>query len=230
FQGLLSLQAYSYYENFPEDSWQLKTLVSLPWSRSKALVLCLDLTHLILICQSCYHYLVDNWGNEAALLESTIELDMHLLLVSAATIVCQAFFLRRVWNLSKKNWLLVGCLAAMCMTTLVLDVAMAIRTSLNRSVATFSDWGDEILALFAIGAAVDVIIAMLLCWYLPRGGRTSFSSTNFVVSRIIQYTVATGLATSLLAVGCFVAAMHFSLGRMYTNALLATLNSRRNLR
>ncbi|KAJ7448032.1 hypothetical protein FB451DRAFT_1411598 [Mycena latifolia] len=87
-----------------------------------------------------------------------------------------------------------------------------------------------------------------------------FGNGNDSIRPAIQYTVATGLATSALAVGCLIAylarppspsysscvpsldtehmrptdvsaqAMHFSLGRMYTNALLATLNSRRNLR
>ncbi|KAJ7483851.1 hypothetical protein B0H11DRAFT_2231996 [Mycena galericulata] len=83
---------------------------------------------------------------------------------------------------------------------------------------------------------VDMVIAMILVWYLIQG-RTTFEKTNFVLTRIIQYTVTTGLATSMLALGCVAApdgfvfiAMHFSLGRMYTKALLATLNSRRNLR
>jgi hypothetical protein len=59
----------------------------------------LDVTHLILICQSCYHYLVTNWGNGAALLISTHELDLHLIFVGIATLVCQGFFLHR-WGIN----------------------------------------------------------------------------------------------------------------------------------
>ncbi|KAJ7126267.1 hypothetical protein C8R44DRAFT_123275 [Mycena epipterygia] len=232
FQGMLSVQAYIYYESFPQDSWRLKSLVGSVW--------CLDLVHLFLICQACYHYLIDNWGYEPALLESTIELDLHIALVGAVTILCRAFFLHRVWIFSRKNWLLVAGLTVMCLTTVGLDIALSIRTIRDRSVAVFSTDTPEIIAMFSLGAIVDLIIAMLLFWYLQRG-RTSFDRTNFVLTRIIQYTVATGLATSLLAIGCVAAylikpktfifvAMHFSLGRMYTNALLATLNSRRNLR
>jgi len=232
FQGILTVQAFIYYESFPEDPWLIKSLVALVW--------CLDLTHLFLICQACYHYLVDNWGNPAALAVSTIPLDLHLVLVGAATILCQAFFLNRVWTFSKKNYVLVGILTLMCMGTVGLDIAMSVQTSRNRSVTVFSSVTGEIIGMFSLGAGVDLIIAMLLCWYLQRG-RTTFDKTNFVLTRIIQYTVATGLATSLLAIGCVAAylikpnsfifiAMHFSLGRMYTNALLATLNSRRNLR
>jgi len=232
FQGMLSVQAYIYYESFPEDSKLLKSLVAVVWS--------LDLAHLFLICQAVYHYLIDSWGNDAALLLSTEPLDLHLVLVGAATILCQAFFLHRVWTFSKKNWMLTGILATACMTTVGLDIAMTIQTSRNKSVAVFSSVGQEIVTMFSLGAGVDMVIAMLLVWYLIQG-RTNFEKTNFVLTRIIQYTVATGLVTSLLALGCVAAyvmkpdgfvfiAMHFSLGRMYTNALLATLNSRRNLR
>ncbi|KAJ7452641.1 hypothetical protein FB451DRAFT_695080 [Mycena latifolia] len=232
FQGILTVQAYLYYESFPGDHWHLKSLVAVLW--------CLDLTHLVLICQTVYHYLIDNWGNDLALLESTIELDLHLVLVGAATILCQGFFLHRVWKFSKGNWLLVGVLALMCLTTVGLDVDMSIALSKNKSITTINSGEGEVIAMFSIGAAVDLFIAILLCWYLQQG-RSPFERTNFMLARVIQYTVATGLATSLLAIGCIAAylikpnsfifiGMHFSLGRMYTNALLATLNSRRNLR
>ncbi|KAJ7452644.1 hypothetical protein FB451DRAFT_1282761 [Mycena latifolia] len=232
FQGILSVQAYVYYESFPGDPWQLKSLVGFLW--------CLDLTHLVLTCQTCYYYLIDNWGNDLALLESTIELDLHLVLVGAATILCQGFFLHRVWTFSKGNWLLVGILGLMCLTTVGLDIDMSVALSQNRSVATINAGEGKVIAMFAIGAIVDLFIAILLCWYLQQG-RSHFERTNFMLARVIQYTVATGLATSLLAIGCIAAylikpnsfvfiGMHFSLERMYTNALLASLNSRRNLR
>ncbi|KAJ7495330.1 hypothetical protein FB451DRAFT_1213862 [Mycena latifolia] len=234
FQGILSMQAYIYYEAFPEDSWRLKSLVAVVWT--------LDFVHLILICQAVYHYLVRNWGNEAALLETTTELDLHLVLLSAATMICQGFFLHRVWTFSHGNKILTGTLFAACLSTVILDAVMSAQTISNKSIATIlsHSFSGEVIGVFAVGAAVDLAIAIILCWYLQRGPFT-FDRTHFVVTRIIQYTIATGLATSIFALGCLVVyvvlpttliflGMHFSLGRMYTNALLATLNSRRNLR
>ncbi|KAJ7633637.1 hypothetical protein DFH06DRAFT_689637 [Mycena polygramma] len=237
FQGMLSVQAYIYYESFPDDSKRLKSLVAIVWT--------IDFVHLILICQVVYHYLISSWGNNAALLESTEALDLHLLLVGTAAILCQGFFLKRVWAFSKGNiWTraLTIASAAACLATLALDITMTIQTSSNNSFAVYRLVGREIeiITMFSLGAGVDLVIAGLLVWYL-YGGRTGLEKTNFVLTKLIQYTVATGLATSMLALGCVVAylinpggfvffAMHFSLGRMYTNALLATLNSRRNLR
>ncbi|KAJ7829038.1 hypothetical protein B0H13DRAFT_2372826 [Mycena leptocephala] len=232
FQGVLTVQAYIYYENYPKDHPSLKLLVASVWI--------LDVAHLVLICQSCYHYLISNWGNNAALMVSTQELDLHLVFVGMASAICQAFFLSRIWTFSQKNWVLTGILSAACLTTLALEASMSAQISRVPSVAAFSSFTGEVLAVFALAATVDVAIAAILVWYLQQG-KTSFDRTSFVVARVVQYTVATGLATSLLAVACLIIylttphtfifiAMHFSLGRMYTNALLATLNSRRNLR
>ncbi|KAJ7785329.1 hypothetical protein DFH07DRAFT_935083 [Mycena maculata] len=234
FQGMLSVQAFIYYESFPEDSKKLKSLVAAVWI--------LDFVHLILICQAVYHYLISNWGNDAALSQSTQELDLHLALVGAASILCQAFFLKRVWAFSKHNWILTGVLSIACLVVFALDLVMTIQGRGSASFSVYSSVASEIevVTMFSLGAGVDLSIALLLVWYLKQG-MSSFEKTNFVLTRVIQYTVATGLATSLLALGCVAAyvakprgfifiAMHFSLGRMYTNALLATLNSRRNLR
>ncbi|KAJ6487620.1 hypothetical protein C8R45DRAFT_252841 [Mycena sanguinolenta] len=250
FQGVLTLQAYIYYETFPKDSAGLKVLVASVWV--------VDVAHLVLICQSCYHYLIRSWGNSAALLVSTQELDLHLVFVGLASALCQGFFLTRwvtlfnllqchrcnpdsrIWTFSQKNWVLTGVLSAACLTTFALEAAMSAQISRVPSVAAFNSLTAEVVATLGLSAAVDVAIAAILVWYLQQG-KTAFDRTSFVVARIVQYTIATGLATSLLAVACVIVylatpntfifiALHFSLGRMYTNALLATLNSRRNLR
>ncbi|KAF7351447.1 ANK-REP-REGION domain-containing protein [Mycena sanguinolenta] len=233
FQGVLTLQAYIYYESFPKDSTGLKILVASVWV--------VDVAHLVLICQSCYHYLIRSWGNSAALQVSTQELDLHLVFVGLASALCQGFFLTRIWTFSQKNWVLTCVLSAACLTTFALEAVMSAQISRVPNVKEFNSFTGEVVATLGLSAgAVDVAIAAILVWYLQQG-KTAFDRTSFVVARVVQYTVATGLATSLLAVACLIVylatpntfifiALHFSLGRMYTNALLATLNSRRNLR
>lgn len=196
--------------------------------------------HLVLIADSAYHYMITEWGNAPALQYSTQELDLHLVIVGLATIVCQCFFLQRIWIFSNKNVFITMFLLAGCLTTLGLDVAMSVQISSVPLVTSFGNFTPEVIAVFSIGAAVDLLMAVILAYYLRRG-QSGFDKTKSLVSRIIRYTVATGLATSMLAIACLVAyllrpntfifiAMHFSLGRMYTNALIATLNSRRSLR
>ncbi|KAJ7017154.1 hypothetical protein C8F04DRAFT_1200898 [Mycena alexandri] len=213
FQGVLTIQAYIYYESFPTDRPRLKFLVASVWL--------LDVAHLVLICQSCYHYLVASWGDNAALLISTQELDLHLVFVGMVSAVCQGFFLTRwvdVYTFRGKNRILTGALSAACLTTLALEAAMSAQNSRVPSVAAFNSFTGEVLAVFALAAAglFDIAIAVILVWYLQQG-KTSFDRTSFVVARVVQYTVATGLATSGAWTN-LLQAMHFSLGRMYTNA------------
>ncbi|TFK70806.1 hypothetical protein BDN72DRAFT_503191 [Pluteus cervinus] len=80
-----------------------------------------------------------------------------------------------------------------------------------------------------------------MCWYLCQGRNdTTLARTASTLTRLIYQVGATGLATSLIAVAALVAyiirpksfifiAIHFSLGRMYTNSLLVSLNARVNL-
>ncbi|KAJ7270253.1 hypothetical protein C8J57DRAFT_1605107 [Mycena rebaudengoi] len=145
FQSVLTLQAYIYFENFPRDSIKLKTLVASVWI--------LDIAHLVLISQSCYHYLITSWGNNnAELLVSTKPLDLHLVFVGLATWLCQGFFLYRIWTFSRKNWFLAGVLGA----------------ALIPSVATFASVTGEVVVVFAIGAGVDVAIALILVFCLQQ--------------------------------------------------------------
>ncbi|KAF7354088.1 ANK-REP-REGION domain-containing protein [Mycena venus] len=232
FQGILTVQAYIYYESFPYDPWFLKTLVAVVWT--------LDLIHLGVIGSIPWNFLVVHWGNPSIFLKKSVELCVHIILVAAPTLICQGFFLHRLWRFSKKNWTLIGTLTLGSVTVFILDFYLTVNTLSSEDPNAYQHDTAEIVSMFSIGAITDLVIALALVWYLQRGA-TGFDSTNFVVTRIIQYTVATGLCSSLLAVACVIAnvvkpqsfvfmALHFSLGRMYTNALLATLNSRRNLR
>ncbi|KAJ7220351.1 hypothetical protein GGX14DRAFT_541080 [Mycena pura] len=178
----------------------------------------------------------------------------HLLFVSAATILCQGFFLHRVYIFSRKNWMLAGVLALAAITSLSLSIWTTISLGLDNNAADFDSIERRTIPMFAVAAAVDLVIAILLVYYLQKG-KTSLKfvfflgvrladcdfRTKFVVTKIIQYTVSTSLATSLLALASAAACainpksfayigMQFSVGRIQTSALLATLNARRKLR
>ncbi|KAJ7055082.1 hypothetical protein C8F01DRAFT_1160984 [Mycena amicta] len=243
--GLLTVQAYTYYTNFPNDSRWLKSLV-------RALHVILDTTHLVLIAQASYHYLVTSWGDQAALLVATPPLNLHMLFDSVPALLCNIFFLYRIWVFSNHNWLIsgflgCGCLAGFCIAAGIIVKILSIPLVAEYSqLTTNAKWELSVLAIF------DLLLACTLVWYI-RTTKVELADemdgvparTNLVLRRVMQYAVATGLATSfflfrptnpnnfqfMLAPDSFIfLAIFFSFGRMHTNALLVSLNARRSLR
>ncbi|KAF8175039.1 hypothetical protein K438DRAFT_1771306 [Mycena galopus ATCC 62051] len=264
FQGVLTLQVFTYYSNYPEDYTVFKILVG----HRSLLLYCgtlifnllaaqptdlmrrsLDLTHLVLISQATFHYLIINFDNYAALAITTPEFQLHLVFVALPTLLCQVFFLYRIWIFSNHNFPVVVFLVLGCLAVSALDIAIASEVLIYPMFKTASGHYPTIpaqsLATFALGAVVDVGVALTMVYYLYLS-KTQFTSTNSIITRVMHFTVVTGLATSLLAVGCIIAyvaapgtfvfmtlilhfkTLHFSLGRAYTNAVLASLNSRRH--
>ncbi|TFK75537.1 hypothetical protein BDN72DRAFT_831801, partial [Pluteus cervinus] len=231
-QGLLTVQMYHYYCNFQGDIRINKILVATVWT--------LDLIHLIFIAHATWYFIVANWGNPAVLSTSTVLLNLHLPLVGIITLLCQCYFLHRVWILTDGNIPIVAFLSSLCVATMLLGLFITVKILQDLSVATFYRYRYESIPQFIIGAAADIGIAAILVFYLDRG-KGELQSTNNVISKLLRNAVATGTVTSVLAVACTITylakpqtlifvSMHFSMGRMYTNALLATLNSRKAYR
>jgi len=96
------------------------------------------------------------------------------------------------------------------------------------------------MAVNLIGVVADVLIAAALFYFLRRS-RTGFKKSDTMISRLIMFTVSTGFLTSICAIASLVSilvwgqtliyvAFYFSLGRLYSNSLLATLNARQSIR
>jgi len=93
------------------------------------------------------------------------------------------------------------------------------------------------ISITALGAVIDLLIAVAL-FYLLHRSRTGFKQTDSVISRLMLFTINTGLLTSICAVLCLVTfvlypndliyvTFFFCLSRLYCNSLFATLNCRR---
>jgi len=87
-----------------------------------------------------------------------------------------------------------------------------------------------------MAAVLDLLLAVTLC-YLLHKSRTGFKTTDTTITRVMLFTVNTGLMTSICATVTVITflefpkaliyvAFYFLGGRLYTNSLLATLNSR----
>jgi len=231
-QGMLTLQLYYYYDQFQKDHWSLKLLVFSVWG--------LDLIHLVLVSHGLYHYTVTNWGNLAALPVSTWQLDSHVAVTGLTSFLCQAYFLKRLWVLSNKNWFLVLWPFLGAAGSCALDIAITVQIIKTPLFSEFAKTTPEAIGTFSLTAFTDAIIALLLCYFLARQ-KTYFKQTQTLIRKVIKYTITTGLFTSVIAIVSLIAfvlkpttfvffSTYFSLGSLYTNSLLANLNTRQALR
>ncbi|TDL25244.1 hypothetical protein BD410DRAFT_633183 [Rickenella mellea] len=104
--GIICLQAYHYYQNFPEDRAYVKVFV--------AFLLALNAANVALFSEGMYHYLIANFGNFKAIMGPYGSLNIYSFLNSFITWMCQLYFAWRVWRVSNGNYFLTG--AIICLT------------------------------------------------------------------------------------------------------------------
>ncbi|KAJ3928235.1 MAG: hypothetical protein NXY57DRAFT_1041793 [Lentinula lateritia] len=86
----------------------------------------------------------------------------------------------------------------------------------------------------------DLLIASILTYLLQRC-KTGFKRTNTMINKLIILAINTGVITSLCAISSLISflaapntfiyiSFFFSMGRLYTNSLLTSLNCRQRIR
>ncbi|KAL0960619.1 hypothetical protein HGRIS_005650 [Hohenbuehelia grisea] len=175
--------------------------------------------HSIFSIQLIYYYLVVNYANPVALLE------VHWSAVAVLVIT------------------LVFSIAHVGVAFVVPGISYKLRHFGFLVVASKSSVYARIS--LSLGAAADVLITSIMCYYL-REHRSGFQSTDALISRIMAYVIHTGALTSI--VECLVLALSFHaaadginlnlvylgiyevVGNLYGNSVMAILNSRKSTR
>ncbi|KAF5350543.1 hypothetical protein D9756_008728 [Leucocoprinus leucothites] len=155
FQGVLTIQAYQYYQDFPEDPRATKIFVAVLWI--------LDFVQLIFISYTVYYYLVVNWGNVQALMRLILPFSLHLFPVSFIILFSQLFFLYRIWIFSQRNVWIVGPIFICCLGNFGLVFATGMFAVTNRPV-----FSQAMITMVTVGSGTDIMIAALLCYYVRK--------------------------------------------------------------
>ncbi|KAF5371489.1 hypothetical protein D9615_009643 [Tricholomella constricta] len=188
--GVLIIQAYNYYQNYEDRLW-LKTLVTL--------VSVLEAFHTYAITHTIYYTTV-------TLAECTLAgpnsypLTTGVVLETLITALVQCFFAYRIYRLSGKLYV-----STICWTLSFLrlggGLVLAGESYLNVPNQTddfvlTNNYGWLITLALAVGAFVDVLIALSLCYYIKRLAPCTHSqSTGALVDRLMTWTIHTGLIT-----------------------------------
>ncbi|KAJ7676562.1 hypothetical protein DFH06DRAFT_610601 [Mycena polygramma] len=231
--GLCFAQAAHYFNTFPNDTWNRKSLL--------LSTLLFSVLGFIGGCADVYAPLVTHWGDIERAADVTWGISVSQISYALVGAIVNSYLISRYDNLSK-NKIVTLVLLGLVLETLVLacwsvlTLNKSARTSagdLERDVAE----AEKLGTIFAISSAVsDVLIAASLVWVL-RSMKPSFKSTKRLIQRVMTTSIQSGAATSLAAIGGMFSMIFkiqsslatlflFLLGPLYTLTLLANFNLR----
>ncbi|KAI5116474.1 hypothetical protein M0805_008883 [Coniferiporia weirii] len=230
--GAGTVQMYYYYTKYTKDATWLKLHVFGVWA--------VDTAHQALIIQANYIYLVKEYANVAYLAHLENSLLNSIILTAFICAQVQVIFLMRIWRLSKRNYYMTGTVA-------VLVTGQFLSTCVYYGKAYHFTEFVELETIFTITRTINVLTALAdtsvaaALVYLLQTSRTGFKSSDTMISRLIAFTVNTGLITSMCAIMSLITGVVFpatfiyilfylSISRLYVNSLFATLNSRDSIR
>ncbi|KAF8209998.1 hypothetical protein K438DRAFT_1929758 [Mycena galopus ATCC 62051] len=233
--GVVTLQGYIYFQNCRGDRTGLKLLVGS--------LLFFELCHSVASCHAIYYFTVILAGiPELQKSANNYSLSLIPVFETIITAIVQGFFAYRIRLLSGRLHISLICWG-LCVVRFVGGMAMASESFLDipREPDYFvlqETYGWLISSALFVGAILDVLIAVSLCFYiqklytpynLPRGEE--------LIRRLIAWTIETGLITSLGSVAVVIAfqtmkfnfiwlALYTLLAKLYSNSLLVSLNAR----
>jgi len=229
--GINTLQVYWYYHRFSKDSRLHKISVGILWT--------LDTLHMILTIHAVYHYLVKGFGKLDDLQHIVWSIKLQVSLNVVIILMVQTLYAFRVWLLSGYHHGLLGYLAAAVVAGgSGIGIVFAYQLYTVHTYQDLVSW--SIITSLAAATTIDFTIAGIMCFYLQKSQGMQ-SHLNSRISRIMQYTLGSGLFTSacslsamftyiLLSNTFIFLGLQFLLTKLYIGSFFAMLNARERSR
>ncbi|KAF9224907.1 hypothetical protein BS17DRAFT_766243 [Gyrodon lividus] len=214
--GISVLQTFIYYVSYPDDSASKKLLV--------IIVFLLDTVHSVLACAGMWNYLVQHFGDLANIMV------LHATVIIPVLITTKAIVTPTIAESGRFHCPIFLHVADMVFqySAVMTPTVTVVDGPLLTKVANVH---------LGLTAAVDVIIATVMCTLLAKG-RTGFNKrTDRVLFRWIIISINTGVWTAFFAVFTLVlhalhpsdlllSATYYPICTVYGNTLLANFNAR----
>ncbi|KAJ7062060.1 hypothetical protein C8F01DRAFT_1136307 [Mycena amicta] len=234
--GIVCMQAVHYLKTFPNDALFVKCTVVALWILLLGYVVC--------VCQGAYIMAVVDFGHVFALIYSPWGEPVALILGGTIDHCVQAFFVIQIFRATRAPYL---CIFLGIMVALLQVLSGVLNADLLRTHSIAISSNDPrfhrlMLILFFADAAMDLVNAAALCFYLRVQRQSAFSrSTVMLVNQLVVYTLQTGFTTSLVSLATaisfkvntenYVWVIFFqAMPCSFMSALLANINNRGSLR
>ncbi|KIJ66549.1 hypothetical protein HYDPIDRAFT_26888 [Hydnomerulius pinastri MD-312] len=228
--GCVNMQFIVYWQIYSSESWRTKALVILTWW--------LDLCHSAFVAIAIWDSLIVPYGDLSTIDMIPWSVGPTVELTAMVTFTTQSFFAYRIYRLQKQKLTVAGPVAILAFIRLVAaSVSMAEMIRLKRYTTFVHPFPSWVFTLgLCLSALVDIVITTFLCYFLRRN-RSMVQSTNRIIDTLTVWTVQNG-AAAIASLICWTVmpqnriflGLHFVVGKLYANSLLATLNSRNKIR
>jgi len=230
--GASCAQLWLYMSQFPDDSQPIKVIVVFVWV--------LDTVHQALVSHCVYTYIITHFAQVEYLDHVVWSLIAEVLVNGAIAIVVQSFYIYRIWRVSGRNTVLITPILVLTLGEFGSVLAYTVKAMPLRDFSELKHLRSLSMTVNALAATTDLSIAGWLSYKLYRS-RSGFQRSDHIIKKLIVFTVNTGALTSVCAVLSLITitifpdtfiyiCFFFSMGRLYSNSLLATLNARQMLR
>ncbi|KAM5546244.1 hypothetical protein V8D89_000370 [Ganoderma adspersum] len=236
FYGITVLQAYIYYRENVKEPRVVKFLVGL--------VCFFDTAATAFITIGAWIFFVQDFGNQATM--PVVKDPPAEALVTGANVfialITQLFFAYRLWIFSKKNVLLTGATVFLALASFAPGLWIATLFLNETSLFHIQTTKSKIIAGLwnGLGALCDILMSLVLSYYLHKSRSRFKKSSNSVDERLMQYVIEccgmtalcqTCILVTFTALPGRIVFFPFLLiiGKLYSNTLLATLNIRQKM-
>ncbi|KAI9445945.1 hypothetical protein H4582DRAFT_517254 [Lactarius indigo] len=222
--GVLCVQIYVYSYNFPRDRGSIKFLAYF--------IFLLETAQTALTGADVYYWFVAGFGDVEHLGNSHFAPIDIPVIAGVVSFVVQGYFCYRIWTLNdRSSW--ICWIIAVAAVTQLFAATWASAQSLTAGGKFVVTKGA--LYLWSISSALaDILIAVALALLLRKA---SDNLSSFVLIRVVRLTIETNALTAALAIMSLVLYVAFpdklyyaytteTIGKVYSNTLLASLNNR----
>ncbi|KAL5533590.1 hypothetical protein ACEPAG_50 [Sanghuangporus baumii] len=239
--GIINVQTLTYFQNSKSDPKYLKCMIILLWI--------LIASTFAMMTHHNYYVLVTNFTNLSIVDKVTWSWITPILSSEISDFIIRLYYSRRIWILSDRNWFLtIGAVWSISIHSTVTLKKFNVLGFLElcciwfplKSLHEISGFSWLMYMSFASGVVADLWTAISVCYSL-RKDKSGLQRTDTLINKLTVYIVGTGLLTSVCAMCALITyaampnnsifvAIYSNLAKLYFNALLANLNTRKRLR
>ncbi|KAJ6594906.1 hypothetical protein B0H19DRAFT_1247539 [Mycena capillaripes] len=245
--GVMIVQAFLYHSRYKTDR---------PWFRYLVLYLVLaETVNWVCDVGIIYEPLITRYATPEALLTSPLLLRSDAVLTVLISTPIQLFIAWRV-HIVTRSYVLPSIISLLALVSLGGGISVTTVVSLHPDYASFANFRAEVIIWLVSSTACDIFLTSSLVYSLVRPSavkyicrnsaliavrskwtrKTNVISTDSYINKIIRLTVQTGLITAAAALLDMILYLtldntanfmfDFPLSKLYTNALISTLNAR----